>query len=108
MPTVSLSLLRKRGEGTRLDHFMRLSDGNGMPLPLSGVGYSSAVCDAESSAIHVSIFGYASVHKRMHYELRANKSGSHLTKLIVNTIYVYGSKIICYKNTFRYNIMIFI
>jgi len=33
MPTVSLSLLRKKGEGTRQDHFMRLSDGNGMPLP---------------------------------------------------------------------------
>jgi hypothetical protein len=39
MPTVSLSLLRKRGEGTRLDQFVRLSDSNsnGMPLPLSAI-----------------------------------------------------------------------
>jgi hypothetical protein len=35
------------------------------------------------------------------YVLRASKSSSHLTKFLVNTIHIYGSKIIYYKNTFH-------
>ena len=38
--------------------------------------------------------------KGCNYKLRANKSSSRLTKFLVNTIHIYGSKLIYYKNTF--------
>jgi hypothetical protein len=39
--------------------------------------------------------------KKCKYVLRASKSSSRLIKFLVNTIYIYGSKIIYFKNTFR-------
>jgi hypothetical protein len=38
--------------------------------------------------------------KEYNYVLRASKNSSRLTKFLVNIIYIYGSKIIYYKNTF--------
>jgi citrate lyase alpha subunit len=39
--------------------------------------------------------------KECNHELRASISGSRLTKPLVNIIHIYGSKIICYENTFH-------
>ena len=39
--------------------------------------------------------------KECNHGLRASKSGSRLTKFLVNTIHIYSSKIIYYENTFR-------
>jgi hypothetical protein len=39
--------------------------------------------------------------KKCNYVLRASKSSLRLTKFLANTIHIYGSKIIYYKNTFR-------
>jgi hypothetical protein len=39
--------------------------------------------------------------KECNYVLRASKSSLRLTKFLANTIHIYGSKIIYYKNTFH-------
>jgi hypothetical protein len=39
--------------------------------------------------------------KVFNYSMRASLSVSRLTKLLVNSIHIYGSKSICYENIFR-------
>ena len=39
--------------------------------------------------------------KESNYGLRATRSGSHLTKFLVNNIHIYDFKLIYYKNTFH-------
>ena len=39
--------------------------------------------------------------KTYNYGLHARKSSSHLTKFLVNSIHIYGSKSIYYENTFH-------
>jgi hypothetical protein len=39
--------------------------------------------------------------KERNYELRATRSGSRLTKFLVNNIHIYGFKLFYYKNIFR-------
>jgi hypothetical protein len=46
--------------------------------------------------------------KECNYGLRATLSASRLTKLLVNNIHIYSSKLIYYENTFHNNLMIFI
>jgi hypothetical protein len=44
----------------------------------------------------------SSKKKRMQLHIACrHKNSSHLTKFLVNTIHIYGYKIIYYKNTFR-------
>jgi hypothetical protein len=47
------------------------------------------------------VYYYLRSKKEYNYVLRASKSSSRLTKFLANTIHIYGSKIIYYKNTFR-------